>query len=101
MNGLLHHLIDFFLRKRLLLEINISQREQEKILFKRITNSSFTRTKVQTLRVRHGRETAKLKAITRVPAETPAPTKGGLINRLAITPQTSVANAIPYKIRNA
>jgi hypothetical protein len=49
----------------------------------------------------HGRETAKLKAMTRVAAETPAPTKDGVINRLAIAPQTSVANAIPYKIRNA
>lgn len=57
--------------------------------------------KLPTLRVRQGRETAKLKAITRVVAETPAPTNGGFIIRLAITPQTSVANAIPYRIRKA
>jgi hypothetical protein len=53
------------------------------------------------LRVRHGRETAKLKAITRVIAEIAAPINGGFNIRLAMTPQTSVANAIPYKIRKA
>jgi len=49
----------------------------------------------------HGRETAKPKAITRVVAEMPAPTNGGFIIILAIIPQTSVASAIPYRIRKA
>jgi hypothetical protein len=53
------------------------------------------------LKSQAGRETAKLKAMASVAAETPAPTKGGFIKKLAITPQTSVANVIPYKIRNA
>lgn len=51
--------------------------------------------KVPTLRVKHGREIAKLKAITRVIAEITAPTNGGFMIRLAMTPQSSVANATP------
>jgi hypothetical protein len=54
----------------------------------------------QTLRVRKGRETAKLKETTSVMADTAAPANGGYNFRLAITPHPSVAKAIPYSRRN-
>ena len=66
-----------------------------KIVVNQLLQQQIGNSSAQTLRVRHGRETANPKATTRVIADTAAPAKGGYIFKLTTTPQPSVANAIP------
>jgi hypothetical protein len=75
MNGVLHHLIQ--VPQRSLLGII----DEKGVKTKNVQQSKVCLfcTKVLTLRVKHGRETAKLKAITRVLAQIAAPTNGGFI----------------------